>query len=894
MINRICVKYFSYLTIFFVIISTQIFGQTRITGKVTDTLSNPISFAQVLLKAEGSNNIISFSQTNSNGIYFINVKQPGKYLLLISSLSFQPLSIPLEIEPNQKNNSLILNATLSACTMEIKELVFHGNIPIIVKKDTIVYKAIAFSRGDEKVAEDILKRIPGIDVDKTGIVKYNGKEVEKIMIEGDDLFGKGYNLVSKNLHANVINKVEIYQHYSENSLLKNIEESDKVALNLTLNDNDGIKLFGNATMGYSTDKKHELRTTLMSFRVKTKLYFFGNSNKLGYDPVGSIGQFINSIDEKDLPQNDYKPDFIINLKEIGQHFNDQRDRFKNSHMASLNSVFSPSDKIKIKLISFFTLESEDFFRNGFQKFTSVEVPFTLTENYKLYDKLKSGFLKTETTFRPNNVILILYKGQYIVNNGNCNSSLSYNLNKTREFLHSNVLSSDQTISITKKLKGSNALLFNARYKSDYRTEYFFADTFQFKTLVPNFYGIKEVNQDISQSINYGILEAKSINRIKEKLVFENRFGLTNSRTYLKSNIYCTDSLGELRLLDSRFRNDIFLGSTKLSLGTKLIYKFSVVSLQSSLDANYLFVSTNFSNFKNEEKYKYLEPKLGIGININEKNNIQLNYAYNTSFTSLIEIAKGLIITDYRTLQSSTEDFSLLKGHSMMVNYFFGSPMDKTFMNASAIYSVSNNYLTSNSLIGPEFSMLTKTRGHLKEMLIISSTNDFYISPFSCNIKLKGNISDFKYDYVVNNNTKIMNSVNSLIGMEIRSAFECLFNFHFGTSWTKNIMKGNKNYRTLNNYQFLKLYFLLNPRLRIEFQSDRYFFGNIVSKNNPWFFLDANVKYDLIPKQCSISFSAYNLLDNREFGQYVVSDIGVYSSQFRIVPRSLFFSIDYRF
>jgi hypothetical protein len=108
--------------------------------------------------------------------------------------------------------------------------------PIRLKKDTIEYNAQTFSNGTEKNVEELLKKLPGITVQSDGKIKFGNREVERVMIENDDLFEKGYQTLTQNMPSKPLDKVQVLQNYSKNKLLKNVENTDRIALNLTLKD----------------------------------------------------------------------------------------------------------------------------------------------------------------------------------------------------------------------------------------------------------------------------------------------------------------------------------------------------------------------------------------------------------------------------------------------------------------------------------------------------------------------------------------------------------------------------------------------------------------------------------------------------------------------------------
>jgi len=237
-----------YIKIVFLIqICTQIFAQTEISGKVTDINNIPLPFVNIVIKTENGNTILFYTNSNDKGDFVIKLNRQGSFVLLATTLSYKPISIPIEV--TNENKKVIKNIKLIYEPIELNEVIIRTNIPIKIKKDTIVFDAKSFAQGNEEVIEDLLKKIPGINVDAEGTIKIGNQEIEKIMIEGDDFFENGYKILSKNMPVSPIDKIEVLQRYSSNKHLKGIEQSDKVALNLKLTDDAKRQWFGNYNIG---------------------------------------------------------------------------------------------------------------------------------------------------------------------------------------------------------------------------------------------------------------------------------------------------------------------------------------------------------------------------------------------------------------------------------------------------------------------------------------------------------------------------------------------------------------------------------------------------------------------------------------------------------------------
>jgi hypothetical protein len=260
-----------------------LFGQA-IKGVITDSLQNPIPFVNVIVKDSTNQNIVKYTTSDLDGKYRIALNNAGYYYVEFKALSYKPYAEFIKIA----DTDVIKNMVLLNQVTELNEVIVQADRPIVVKKDTIIFRASAFTKGNETVVEELLKQIPGLTVSADGTIKVGNQEISKVMVEGDDFFDKGYKLLTKNLSADVVDKVELYQKYSNNKLLKDIEDSNKVALNLILKEDRKIDWFGNLSLMHDImgESRYETRGNLMRFGKKAKHYFLANLNNIGNNISG--------------------------------------------------------------------------------------------------------------------------------------------------------------------------------------------------------------------------------------------------------------------------------------------------------------------------------------------------------------------------------------------------------------------------------------------------------------------------------------------------------------------------------------------------------------------------------------------------------------------------------
>src|SRR5690606_175681 len=214
--------------------------------------------------------IVKFGFTNDNGEFSIIIEQEGSFLIEVNKMGYNKLQQSLDIHSDQRE--YLLSFVLEDTSEELEELVIEIDNPVKLRGDTIIYDAKAFRTGREVVVEDLWKNIPGISIDKKGVIKYESVEIEKVMIEGDDFFNREYSILTQNMPSSPLNKIEMMRKHSNNRLLKGVEDTEKVALNLTIQDAYRNMWFGDLSVGYGvvSENRYNLSGNLMNFSQKYK------------------------------------------------------------------------------------------------------------------------------------------------------------------------------------------------------------------------------------------------------------------------------------------------------------------------------------------------------------------------------------------------------------------------------------------------------------------------------------------------------------------------------------------------------------------------------------------------------------------------------------------------
>ena len=319
-------------------IFTKSYTQNNLKLNFYDVNNKIIEDVYVIIK-NNNNKIVESLITNEYGFVTFNINKKY-YSLTFTKLGFIEEEYLIKDIIDKKISKIILEESVE----ELDEVVVQSNRNITIKNDTIVFNADSFKQGNEQVLEDLLKKIPGLSVSDNGTIKVGNQEVEKVMIDGDDMFEKGYKILTKNMPVNPIDKIEIYQNYSNNKHLKGIENSTKVALNLTLKDDAKRIWFGNIQTGYGIVSKniYEVRFNLMNFGKKNKYYFLTNLNNIGQNVTGDINNLIRSSDEDEPSRigDNQTTNVLLGLSDEVPNLKLKRVNFNNTEMLSLNSIFT--------------------------------------------------------------------------------------------------------------------------------------------------------------------------------------------------------------------------------------------------------------------------------------------------------------------------------------------------------------------------------------------------------------------------------------------------------------------------------------------------------------------------------------------------------------------------
>lgn len=247
-----------------------------------------------LLKTTKDSTLVKGTTTDAMGVFNLKGIKEGKYLLKLSYVGYNDEVKHITVGADGRDVNLGV-IKLTPNTVMLKEATVIGvKTPITVKEDTIEYNADTYKTQANAVVEDLLKRLPGVEVSSDGKITANGKEIKKILIDGKEFFNDDPTVASKNIPADMVNKLQVIDRKSDLARLTGVDDGeDETVINLTVKKGMNNGWFGTVNAGYGTDDRYTANVIANYFNEGNQFTILGggnNVNNMGFSD-GGAGRF---------------------------------------------------------------------------------------------------------------------------------------------------------------------------------------------------------------------------------------------------------------------------------------------------------------------------------------------------------------------------------------------------------------------------------------------------------------------------------------------------------------------------------------------------------------------------------------------------------------------------
>ncbi len=883
-------------------------------GKVTDSIGTPLELANIILINSESNSLETFAMSDDNGNYKLSLKKNTIYNLQVSYIGMSTFSQTLSTQEKDifKNFSLMQNNQLDAV-----ELTYE--MPVVISGDTLVYDADSFKTGTERKLEDVLKNLPGVEINDDGEIEVEGKAVTKIMVEGKDFFDGDSKIASKNIPSNAVDKVQILKNYSEVGQLSSVQNNqDNIAINIKLKKGKDKFWFGDILAGSGESPNYTQNQDLDLYIFQPKLFF--------YSPTYSINVIgdLNNIGEQAFTRRDFwkfsggfnrpsgKSGTNISLGNNNLSFLQlQNNRAKdiNTEFIAINSSFSPSKKLDYSAFLILTNSETEIQQNNSTQYVGLteNIPDENTQTNTAQSS-ELGIAKFSIKYNPNVNNQVDYEvlGR-VTNESQDQNYLSSVIGSIDQLDESETFSINQNLNYYYTLNEKNIFALEAQHQLKDEDPFYNAllennSNYQSTALglgLDNSLPFYNIAQD--KRVKSDQLDAKLDywNILNKKSDINLTFGTIYSKQEFDSEIFqfLSDSSGETYnptslVNDGLDYNDVSYVFNDLYFGVHYRLKTGKFTISPGFTAH----SYNSENIQNEsfdsasnykKSFYKLLPDFNMIIQLKDSESIRLNYAMRTQFTDITKIARGLVLNNYNSLFIGTQDLQNAISHNVSLNYYSFNLFNYTNVYAGINYNKSIDQIrnltsfesviaTSNpfnssfadenlSIFGRYQRSYGKIRGTLGANLNLSKFNQFIRDTSAPSLN-----ETFSQSYNGSLRTLFKNAPNIEAGI------------NYSISET-NIGTLETRYFTESPFVEIDALILKSFTFRTNYSTTKFRDQNAILNNYKFF--DASLSYRADQdSKWEFQIKASNLLDTKSQSQSNVSNISVSTTEYFIQPR----------
>tara|TARA_R110002072_G_scaffold99971_21_gene219925 strand:+ start:2889 stop:5573 length:2685 start_codon:yes stop_codon:yes gene_type:complete len=878
----------------FFFFNINLFSQSVvIKGKVLDSLKMPIPFSNILAEPK-NNGALEFAITDDIGNYRLNLQRDNTYLIKVSYLGYKSKILKLTAKKDT-----VINFLLNERVELLEEIKIDAKLAVSIKKDTITYQTDKFVTGEERKLRDILKKLPGVEVDRAGNVTVQGKKVTKLLVENKQFFTGDSKLAVNNIPADAVDEVEVIDNYTDIVILKGLEDSNDMAMNIKLKKGKKKFWFGDLEGGIGFTDRYLAHPSLFYYSPQTSTNIIGDLNNTG-------AKSFTFRDYLDFEGGYNK--ILLNPKAYFSRINDDFSKFLNnknftsSEHSFIATSINQSINDKTNLISYIIYSSSDDEQETRTVNEYINQTESLFENRITTSNSKNKFLIGKVALdntQENGTKLKLQSFVKVSNAENriLNISLFDNINN-------NINTNTQVGNIDIK---QNIEWYYGAFKNHTLTTLANFNIAKGDLLL-NWQTNNEVFQDavpIIDDINFDVFKDKQTSSFNLSLLLKDYWVLgkfmllqtTGGYEYYYDDYESIEfqklsNGGTNNFISSGFGNDLESNFTNTYIGTQLKFQKGKFTFKPGIFFHRYIrklkqFEENFTLHKN-----YFLPELLIKIDLKRSEKINIRYNLKIRFPSVTRLLLNQTLTGFNSIYKGNPVLQNNVYHQASIYYYNFS----FFKNLN--YNLSINYRKTEE--GIRNTALLEGISFINQPILLDNPDESVI--LSGSIKKGRNISvQLGTDFSFSNYLQVVNNAisrNKSRSYAIKTVLKT--NFEDFPNTTLSYKKSFDNYKTqvstthfendnLNlrlEYDFLKS-FIFN----IDYNYRR--FNNKTTNNqNQNDILNTSLVYQKENSPWSFEISANNIFNNKfirnsSFSNFLISDTKTF-----ILPRVLMFSIGY--
>ncbi|MGQ1948820.1 carboxypeptidase-like regulatory domain-containing protein [Geofilum sp. OHC36d9] len=843
-----------------------------LTGNVIDkNTQSPLPNVLVTIRTP-ENKIVEFTQTLPDGSYQVNLSGfVENYNINFSMMGYAPQVFTLTKDQQNYNVAMVEKAT------EIKEVVIKAP-GIHERGDTITYIVSSFAEVEDKSLADVLKKMPGIEIEESGQIKYNGVAINKFYIEGKDLLGGRYGLATNNVHQQDVGSVEVMENHQPIKALEDISFSQNPAINIRLKEDAKARWVGTANIGNGVSPfLWNAKVVGMRFTSKMQTLNTYKTNNIGYDVVQETNSF--SVDERSYFPKKYRlENYLDEQPDCPSDIDDNRVRFNKSHLISTNNLWS--------LGKDWDLTSQVSYTNNRQNSTAYSsTKYFLTDSTIITEEGESTVSKQKHLSAD--VVLNANTSTYYLKN-KLNADFSWS---DIDMLISGTYPNNQYASIPNRMFSNDLELLKRSGNRAYTLNSF------------NSWQVKHQNLDIlkddeneQQEINLSAFYTNTNTSLAfylKPFTLSMKMGVLGLIRFMDSKLTgIPDTLGQME-------NDLSVNYFTFFVSPQLEFKKD--GFEAKFDVPLSFspyrYRDNILDAKDSVSKFLLAPRLYMRYYFTSRLSASVSASLAQQAFEEQQFYNGLLLQNYRNLSRGLVRFETDTRKILMLNTYYKVPLKAFFVNASVTRSWNDaQQISERSFVGEFIINGLIPQNYATKMWILNGQ-------LSKGLNNSHNVLSVNCLYMTLQGVSFQNQVetsyvSSRLGISSKIKLK-LFSW-LNTSYELNYGRNDLSVSNTDIHsssamlsQVLSGNFIYKEKWYFQLRAEHY--NNTISStaSKQLFLADAEFTYNL-SSRWELNLSAKNILNQKDYSYSIYDELTRVNKEYVIRSRTFLASVFFRF
>ncbi len=884
-------KYLYFVSIF--LLHGVVYSQIKLSGRVVDEQKQAVAFASITVENPDNGLVLAFEMTDDNGEYHLTiVSELSELTIRLSNFNYSTQVTTV------KNKTQLLDFIAVKEVTQLREIVIKAAF-ITQRNDTISYDLNAFAGKNDRVLADVLKKIPGIEVDPLGRIKYQGKEINEFLVDGKDLMGGAYASITEALPHAAVSKLEVIENNQPIKMLQGKVASENAGINIKLKKD--VTITGSADLGVGAEPAlWKAKVSPLLFHKKVQLFVNAESNNVGNDLFYSLSDFSvpNSFDSFFYQSNTGQN---LSIAETPlPSLADKRYLFNTSHLGAVNVLTNVSKDTEMRVNAYYL--NDALTRDGSESteirqldsdgktqlnntYTRVNKSAVFTERLKAVvaftKNSKKGYLKEALTFQLKKA---KNRGVLAINGDPLSQTLS-----SPSFSLQNTFSTLMPLD-DKRFINFKSLIHYDQDHQDYQIEPIVNESFD-DQLLKLYTNLDQVLRDNSFSTK----NEASFSWQLDKLLLTALGGLELTDRNYNSQLFGVSTDRRRNLIGATYLNDLQYFSAVSKAELKLNYKRKRISWNLQLPLrNYHIEFKDKTLANNQELNKpVIEPAFYGQYDFNAFWKLSLSGVQQYRFAGLDQLYPNFVLSQLNFSSYNSEIWES-KYQIAQLGMEYKNPINRVFGNIRyAVSREAREVLFTRSITenGQQIVDVIARDNVVKDQGASVTIGKFF-SDLGSNASVTAGLDVSENQFIVNQKLLGVKTNSYNATLKVNNNYWSWLDFNYQLSYRDQ--KRNESSLLVRDKNFEQklgadVFPVKNHSLGINLDYNEYHLSDQQFVNR---FLDLRYRFNWVSKRVDFNLQWDNILNTKLYEEAVVNDVLTSVTTFKLRPSQIVFSVKF--